>query len=85
MKVLWITNIPLPPICNEIGMEISAFGGWMYSSLKRLANNDEIKCGVATIYDGMQLIIKDIDNFRYYLLPLRGKSQLKYNLVDDKN
>ena len=60
-------------------MEISAFGGWMYSSLKRLANNDEIKCGVATIYDGMQLIIKDIDNFRYYLLPLRGKSQLKYN------
>lgn len=79
MNILWITNIPLPPICNEIGLKTPSVGGWMYSSLKRLKTNNNIKCGVATVYDGKRLITKDIDNIRYYLLPLRGHSQLKYN------
>lgn len=51
----------------------------MYSSLKRLKTNNDIKCGVATFYPGKNVITKDIDNIRYYLLPLRGHSQLKYN------
>lgn len=34
MKILWITNIPLPPICESIGIAVPPVGGWMYSSLK---------------------------------------------------
>jgi len=80
MKILWITNIMLPPICKAMQMPVPAIGGWMYSSLKRLnIYNPKIDMAVATVYPGKELIIKDIDGVRYYLLPLRGRSTITYN------
>lgn len=79
MRILWITNMPLPPICEALGLDVPAVGGWMFSSLKRLKANTQIKCGVATVYAGEKLIMKDIDDIRYYLLPLKDHSILKYN------
>lgn len=80
MKVLWITNIPLPPICNALGMPLPAVGGWMYSSLKRIVDcNTNNKFAVATVYSGKSLVYKRVDNVDWYLLPLDGSSPFKYN------
>jgi len=80
MKTLWITNIPLPPICEALGWSVPAVGGWMWSSLKRLkASDNELTLGVATVYSGKELIVKNLDGVSFYLLPLNGKSAVKYN------
>lgn len=80
MRILWITNIPLPPICRELGWPPPAVGGWMYSSLKRLKVSDKsLIIAVATVYDGYKMIVKDVDCIRYYLLPLKDKSPITYN------
>ncbi|MCM1502963.1 MAG: glycosyltransferase [Bacteroidales bacterium] len=79
MRVLWITNIPLPPICDALGWQIPAVGGWMYSTLKRVANLNDIEFAIASVYSGNKLIFKEIDNYKYYLLPLSGCSAIQYN------
>lgn len=69
----------LPPIAIASNRAINVGGGWMFSSLKRLSNRPEIKLGVATVYDGNDLIEKDIDHVTYYLLPLKGKDKTRYS------
>lgn len=78
MRVLWITNIPLPPICLEQKMPVPAVGGWMYSSLKSVRNRSDFRFAVATVYNGNILVQKEIDGIVWYLLPLRG-DMIKYN------
>lgn len=79
MKILWITNIPLPPISRAMGWKELPVGGWMYSSLKSLTEKSDSNIAVATVYNGNEFIAKDIDNIRYYLLPLCGKAKTEYN------
>ena len=78
MRVLWITNITLPPICEVLNLPVAVTGGWMYSSLKELKKEKELEFAVATVYPGREFVEREIGGTRYYLLPLRGKSNLKY-------
>lgn len=79
MRILWITNIMMPAICRAMNYPIPAVGGWMSSSLYRLSEIDGLKIAVATVYSGKEYIRKDIDGVTYYLLPLSGKSMVKYH------
>lgn len=79
MNILWITNLPLPPICKAIGKQIPSLGGWMYSSLKRLRQQVNDTIAVASIYSGAEMVEREIDGIKYYLLPLRGKLATSYN------
>ncbi len=79
MRVLWITNIILPPLCGHLGVAAPVVGGWMYSSAKALlAGSDDIELAVATVYDGDKLQEHDIDGIKYFLLPMCGRSRTKY-------
>ena len=78
MRVLWISNIILPPICKKIGVSEPATGCWMYSSAKRIADSN-IELAVASTYNGKDLIEETIDGIKYFLLPLNGKDNTKYN------
>lgn len=79
MRILWITNIPLPPICEEMDMPVPAVGGWMFSSLKRLKEIEGIEIAVATVYSGQELIQRTLNGVVYYLLPLKGRNMTKYD------
>ncbi|WP_165154728.1 glycosyltransferase family 4 protein [Parabacteroides sp. ZJ-118] len=79
MKILWITNIMLPPICKAMQMPVPAVGGWMYSSLKRLAAGSKHEFAVATVYSGNDFIRQEVNGITWYNLPLRGKSYISYN------
>ena len=79
MRVLWITNITLPPICEALNLPVPVVGGWMYSSLKDLQKEEGMEFAVATVYPGKEFVERKIGGTRYYLLPLRGKDDLKYH------
>ena len=79
MKVLWITNIMMPAICAAMDEPVPATGGWMSSSLNRLLKDSSIEIAVATVYSGKEYLRKEIDGVVYYLLPLSGKSMVKYH------
>lgn len=79
MKVLWITNIMMPAICAAMDEPVPVTGGWMSSSLNRLLKDSSIEIAVATVYSGKEYLRKEIDGVVYYLLPLSGKSMVKYH------
>ncbi len=79
MKVLWITNIMMPPLAKAKALPVPAIGGWMYSSLKRLFTQNDIEMAVATVYNGKLYDTSSIDNIKYYLIPLDGKKAVEYN------
>lgn len=70
----------LPPICEALGRPVPSVGGWLYSSLKRVTDAPDISnIAVATVYNGKDFIKRNVDGIIYYLLPLNGKSTIKYN------
>lgn len=79
MKILWITNIMMPPLAKAKALPVPAIGGWMYSSLKRLFTQNDIEMAVATVYNGKLYDTSCIDNIKYYLLPLDGGKTVEYN------
>ena len=79
MKVLWITNIMMPPLAKAKALPVPAIGGLMYSSLKRLFTQNDIEMAVATVYNGKLYDTSCIDNIKYYLIPLDGKKAVEYN------
>lgn len=74
MKILWITNILFPDICEELNMPVPVGGGWMYSLAKDLVGVAGIELLVATVYKGDDLNIIEKDGIRYILLPCQGDS-----------
>lgn len=80
MKILWITNTIFPVPSKALGLPVPVVGGWMYSLAGQLVANSEIKLTVATIYQGNDLKILDLDGIRYYLLPCRIASSYQKHL-----
>lgn len=78
MKVLWITNIPLPPLCEQMGWQKPFIGGWLYSSFKQLVNQKDIHLFVACPYPrGRNFVDKEIDGVRYFAIPYGFHSTTK--------
>lgn len=80
MRILWITNIMMPPLCERLGLPIPVVGGWMYSSAKRILEIEPtMNLAIATVYKGSQLQKHAVDGVTYYLLPLHGKDMRRYH------
>lgn len=80
MRILWITNIMLPPLCERLGLPVPVVGGWMYSSAKQLLSTDSsLRLAVATVYKGDLLQKHEVAGIVYYLLPLHGRDVRRYH------
>ena len=77
MKVLWITNILLPPISQYMGSDKVNVGGWMFSALQQLCDC-RIEFVVATVAKIEKSIEVEIDGIKYYVLPER-RSRIYYD------
>ncbi len=74
MKVLWITNILFPDICEYLGKKTLVVGGWMHSSLSAIREiDDSIHFAVASIYKGKTLLEKNINGVTYYCIPYKSE------------
>lgn len=74
MRVLWITNILLPDISEYLGIKPPVIGGWMNSSLNAIKDLDStLSFAVGALYDGKELLEKEIDDVTYFCIPRKGK------------
>ncbi len=73
MRILWITNMLFPDISKDLGFKnLIVGGGWMYSLAKLLLQDSTIELAVASIYQGKDLICKELNGITYFLLPLQN-------------
>jgi glycosyltransferase involved in cell wall biosynthesis len=75
MKVLWVTNIPLPEFSNLVGENPLPYGGWLVDSSKKLANTDHIKLYICFPKAGVKSILKvkgEVIDY-YAFKPLKNK------------
>lgn len=79
MKVLWITNIKLPPLSEYLKEKPIAIGGWMISGLNQLKKIPEIELAVATYDKGTKILDAVVDGIRYFTVPMKGHNPQKYN------
>lgn len=70
MKVLWVSLVKFPPLCEHLGEAVPAHCGWMYSSAKAMLKEmPEVRLGVMIYSYGRNYERYDIDGVTYYLIP----------------
>ena len=77
MRILWIVNTIFPYPAERLGLEKSAFGGWLNGLAGEIKNNKKIKLAIATVYSGNKVLEFNDGEIIYYLIP--GAPALKYN------
>lgn len=70
MRVLWISNIIFPELCNKISIPAPVVGGWMQACAKALLDkNGKLTLGVVSFYNGNNIQIFRDSEIQYYLVP----------------
>ena len=61
MKILWIVNIMLPAVCDDLGLPRSPFGGWLVGLSEQLKNCENIELHIVTVRKKTKSFSKNID------------------------
>ena len=70
MRVLWLSNIIFPELCNKLGITAPIFGGWMQSGAKALLERGAaLGLAVFSFYRGETLQVVHDSHIRYDLVP----------------
>lgn len=81
MKVLWITNIPLPEATAMLtgNKELKASGGWLVGAASALIKDENVSLCIASVSDKVRdlKILKGAD-ITHYVIPL-GRGNEIYN------
>ncbi|XRG77807.1 glycosyltransferase family 4 protein [Rossellomorea sp. GAMAL-10_SWC] len=79
MKILWITNQPIPNIANKIGVNTGNGGGWLVELSNQLSANSDIELCIAfPASKSTELISGTVDSISYYAVPFK-KNTTKFN------
>lgn len=69
MRVLWFTNLPLPPVAAAAGLGTTGFGGhWMSELAAQLRARPGITLGVVTAYGGLPDLTFEEDGVWYQVI-----------------
>ena len=80
MRVLWISNIIFPELCDRLGIPAPVFAGWMQSGAKALLEReDALELAVVSFYQGDSLQVFCDSRIRYYLVPEKTTKSLLYD------
>lgn len=72
MKVLWVSLVKFPPLCEHLGEAAPAHCGWMYASAKAMLREmPDIQLGVMVYSYGSSYEKYEIEGITYYLIPTR--------------
>lgn len=69
MKVLWVTNQPIAHLRKMLNLPIGQSGGWMETSYASLKTSKDITLGIATIYNGTQILQDYADGNEFIAVP----------------
>lgn len=88
MKILWLTNVPLPEASVLMSETPSAFGGWLVGASNGILQEEDIQLFVAFIKSGITEVTKlEGERITYYPVPrvehtdsqgIRSNGHLKY-------
>jgi glycosyltransferase involved in cell wall biosynthesis len=77
MKVLWVSNVIFPEVCQELQMAVPTVGGWMQSgAFALLKANPDISLTVVALYKGPKVININKYKIDYFLVPDLGGNQV---------
>lgn len=83
MKVLWVSLVKFPPLCEHLGEPTPAHCGWMYSSAKAMLKKmPDVQLGVMVYSYGINYKQYKIEGITYYMIPSKridrtSKKQIK--------
>ena len=77
MKILWLTNYPLPQIAIKVGLPVSVNEGWLIEVAEKLALLGHKLVFCTTIAKKNEVIIWREDNITFYGIP--NKCDIIYN------
>lgn len=70
MKVLWVSLVKFPPLCEYLEEPVPAHCGWMYASAKAMLKAiPEVSLGVIVYSYGEKYEKYEIEGVTYYLVP----------------
>lgn len=85
MKILWLCNIMLPQIAENISRQEGYGGGWLVGLSKDLMKEDNIELTVCFPLGSEKKILKgNIERLQYYSFPQEVPDPTKYNKKIEK-
>jgi glycosyltransferase involved in cell wall biosynthesis len=76
MKVLWVSLVEFPPLCEKLGKPKPSHCGWLYSSAKALLDRmPDLQLGVIVYSYGNKFEEHNIDGITYYLVPSKNMAK----------
>ena len=78
MRILWIVNMLLPEIAENLGRKVGASGTWLTSLSKELSEEPDVELAIACV-NGNEFIDKTVGKIRYFCIPGNGKTMLFYH------
>ncbi|MBO4856176.1 MAG: glycosyltransferase [Bacilli bacterium] len=82
MRILWIVNLVLPQLSEELKIRNSASGTWLFEWSKKLSESNNT-FAVACVY-GDEFRTIETKGIKFYLLPGTGKNMLFYTKKYEK-
>ena len=84
MKILWVTSQELPIISNDLGAQVSGFGGWVTNMLNMLKTEKDLKIGIAMVSSRVdKLWMKEIDSMYCFVAPDSGHKSISDKLRNE--
>ena len=83
MRVLWVSLVEFPPLCERLGKPVPPHCGWLYSSAKALLQNmPDCKMGVIVYSYGKTFEEYEVDGITYYMIPTKSMSKTDTRQVE---
>ena len=83
MRVLWVSLVEFPPLCERLSKPIPPHCGWLYSSAKALLQNmPDCKMGVIVYSYGKTFEEYQVDGITYYMIPTKSMSKTDTRQVE---
>lgn len=83
MRVLWVSLVEFPPLCEKIGKSIPAHCGWLYSSAKALMKNMvDLELGVIVYSYNRTFEEYRVNEITYYMVPSSNMSMIDSKQVN---
>lgn len=77
MKVLWVSLVEFPPLCEKLGNPKPSHCGWLYSSAKALLQNmPDLSLGVIVYSYGSKFEQHQVEGITYYMVPSKNMSKI---------
>ena len=72
MKVLWVCNIPLPAIADDIGIRANHMGGWLTGIAGEITRKKEIELVITFPQSGKEESTGNASGYKYCGLPQKN-------------